>query len=171
MKRKFLWERGIRMQSLIPIADRIEERWVSHGLRQRLVGCLGIFEDIIYVVLALALFSAALFIVGATLVHLPAHSLTNLIDTLLNRLIVALMLVEILHTVLLFLKTHRFRYQPFLVVGIVAAIRRILVLTAEVTVTRTPHHLSPFLMDLGVTAMVALALTVAIKLGPKPDDP
>lgn len=159
------------MQSLIPIAERIEERWVSHRLRQRLVGFLGIFEDIIYVLLALVLFGAALFIVAATLVHLPVRSLTNLIDTLLNRLIVVLMLAELLHTVLLFLKTHRFRYQPFLVVGIVAAIRRILVLTAEVTVAGSPHHPSQFFMDFGVTAMVALALSLAIKMSPTSEDP
>jgi uncharacterized membrane protein (DUF373 family) len=45
---------------------------------------------------------------------------------LLDRVLLVLILVEIVHTVVLSLRTHRLVAQPFIVVGLVAVIRRIL---------------------------------------------
>lgn len=154
----------------VPMAERMREQWMSHHVRQRLVGVLGILEDIIYVLLAMLLFASALYIVGATLVHADFRSVPNLINSILDRFLVILMLAELVHTLLLFLKTHRFRYQPFLVVGIIAAIRRILVVTAQAVIAPTRIQLRDYLLDLGVTTLVALALTMALRWGPSTDD-
>lgn len=152
------------------MAERMRERWMSHHLRQRLVGVLGILEDIIYVLLAILLFGSALYIVSATLIHADFRSVRSLINSILDRFLVVLMLAELVHTLLLFLKTHRFRYQPFLVVGIIAAIRRILVVTAQAVIAPTRVQLMDYLLDLGVTTLVALALTLALRWGPSTDD-
>jgi hypothetical protein len=49
-----------------------------------------------------------------------------------------LILVEIVHTVVLSLRAHRLAAQPFIIVGLVAVIRRILfVLSSEVKVNTT----------------------------------
>jgi len=45
---------------------------------------------------------------------------------LLDRVLLVLILVEIVHTVVLSLRAHRLIAQPFIVVGLVAVIRRIL---------------------------------------------
>jgi uncharacterized membrane protein (DUF373 family) len=45
---------------------------------------------------------------------------------LLDRMLLVLILVEIVHTVVLSLRAHRLVAQPFIVVGLVAVIRRIL---------------------------------------------
>lgn len=45
---------------------------------------------------------------------------------LLDRVLLVLILVEIVHTVVLSLRAHRLVAQPFIVVGLVAVIRRIL---------------------------------------------
>jgi uncharacterized membrane protein (DUF373 family) len=51
---------------------------------------------------------------------------------LLDRVLLVLILVEIVHTVVLSLRAHRLVAQPFIVVGLIAVIRRILlVLTPE----------------------------------------
>jgi uncharacterized membrane protein (DUF373 family) len=47
---------------------------------------------------------------------------------LLDQVLLVLILVEIVHTVVLSLRSHRLAAQPFIVVGLVAVIRRILVL-------------------------------------------
>ncbi len=49
----------------------------------------------------------------------------------LNELLVVLMLVEILHTVRISIRSHILVTEPFLVVGLIASIRRILVITLE----------------------------------------
>lgn len=154
----------------MPRGDNMRERWEAHPTRQRLIGLLGIAEDIVYVLLAMILFGSAVYIVVATLVHLDLRSVPKVINQVLDRFLVVLMLAELLHTLLLFLKTHRFRHQPFLVVGIIAAIRRILVITAQAAVSQPEQHISPYLFDLGVTTLVALALTLALRLSPARDD-
>jgi hypothetical protein len=49
----------------------------------------------------------------------------------LDQLLVVLMLVEILHTVRISIRSHFLVTEPFLVLGLIAAIRRILVITLE----------------------------------------
>jgi len=51
-----------------------------------------------------------------------SHRATGLLD----RVLLVLILVEIVHTVVLSLRSHRLIAQPFIVVGLVAVIRRIL---------------------------------------------
>jgi uncharacterized membrane protein (DUF373 family) len=58
---------------------------------------------------------------------------------LLNRLLLVLILVEIMHTVVLSLRAHHLVTQPLLAVGLVAVIRRVLfVLSSEATAS-TPE--------------------------------
>jgi hypothetical protein len=54
-------------------------------------------------------------------------------DTLqvLDELLVVLMMVEILHTVRISIRSHILVTEPFLVVGLIASIRRILVITLQ----------------------------------------
>jgi uncharacterized membrane protein (DUF373 family) len=57
-------------------------------------------------------------------------------NVLLDRVLLVLILVEIVHTVVLSLRAHRLAAQPFIVVGLVAVIRRILfLLSSEVRVS------------------------------------
>ena len=50
---------------------------------------------------------------------------------LLDRVLLVLILVEIVHTVVLSLQAHRLVAQPFIIVGLVAVIRRILFLLSN----------------------------------------
>ena len=56
---------------------------------------------------------------------------------LLDRVLLVLILVEIVHTVVLSLRAHRLAAQPFIVVGLVAVIRRILFLLSNENAIRT----------------------------------
>jgi uncharacterized membrane protein (DUF373 family) len=56
----------------------------------------------------------------------------------MDQLLAVLMLVEILHTVRISIHSHYLVTEPFLVVGLIASIRRILVITLEAsTLTKT----------------------------------
>lgn len=59
------------------------------------------------------------------------HSIATAAINLLDRVLLVLILVEIVHTVVLSLRVHRLAAQPFIVVGLVAVIRRILFLLSN----------------------------------------
>jgi uncharacterized membrane protein (DUF373 family) len=91
---------------------------------------------------------------------------------IVERLLFVLMLVEILHTVRTSIQSHVLACESFLVVGMIATIRRILVVTLETsdrpTETNVPHD-SMFLFnnamtELSVLALLTLVLLVAIYL-------
>lgn len=60
--------------------------------------------------------------------------------TVFDRILLILMLVELLHTVRISLGSGELRCQPFLIVGLIAAIRRILVVTLQSSSLVGTHH-------------------------------
>ena len=58
---------------------------------------------------------------------------------LLDRILLVLILVEIVHTVVLSLRAHHLVAQPFIIVGLVAVIRRILVVLSGTGTVPTPQ--------------------------------
>jgi uncharacterized membrane protein (DUF373 family) len=84
--------------------------------------------------------------------------------TLLDNTLLVLMLVEILHTVGISLREHHLVPEPFLVVGLIAAIRRMLVITAELGLP-TEEKAPTFrlaLQELGLLTLLVLALVIAL---------
>jgi uncharacterized membrane protein (DUF373 family) len=91
---------------------------------------------------------------------------------IVERLLFVLMLVEILHTVRASIQSHVLAVEPFLIVGMIATIRRILVVTLE-TSDRATHDNAALgsapafnnaMIELGVLGALTLALAVAIYL-------
>ena len=79
---------------------------------------------------------------------------------LLDRVLLVLILVEIVYTVVLSLREHRLVAQPFIVVGLVAVIRRILfVLTPGSRIPATTSELA--LLIAMVAVFVAALITVS----------
>jgi len=75
---------------------------------------------------------------------------------LLDRVLLVLILVEIVHTVVLTLRAHRLVAQPFIVVGLIAVIRRILVVfTPESHLTASVPELA---LLIGMVAVFVAAL-------------
>ena len=92
-------------------------------------------EDIVYVGLGLLLAISALLLLGSGAVAFAGAvsdgQLASAVISLLDRLLLTLMIVELLYTVQVSFREHTLVPEPFLLVGLVAATRRILVLTAE----------------------------------------
>jgi len=90
----------------------------------------------------------------------------------LDRLLVVLMLVEILHTVRISIRSHILVTEPFLVVGLIASIRRMLVITLEAaTLTQggawSTEIVSIFranMIELGLLGVLILILVFSITL-------
>jgi uncharacterized membrane protein (DUF373 family) len=78
--------------------------------------------------------------------------------SLLDRMLLVLILVEIVHTVILSLRSHRLAAQPFIVVGLVAVIRRVLFLLSN----EQPISTAELALLIGmVVAFVAAYLAVS----------
>lgn len=144
-----------------------QPKWFEHMMRGSVIVVLGVLEDLLYAVLGLFLIVAALWTVGSFLSNLHTLPPSLWMTTALDRFLLALMMLELLHTILLFLRTHRFSHEPFLVVGIIAGIRRVLVVTAQQS---TVHRMveTQYLMDLSVTVLVVVLLTLALRWGGPP---
>jgi uncharacterized membrane protein (DUF373 family) len=92
-------------------------------------------EDVVYISLAILLAgTAVVLLVDVALVFgrsLLAGELPTRIVGLLDQMLLVLMIVELLYTVQVSFREHTLIPEPFIIVGLIAATRRILVLTAE----------------------------------------
>jgi uncharacterized membrane protein (DUF373 family) len=133
-------------------------------------------EVFAYLVLGLLLALTALLGVGSAAVslwrdvqdHVNAASLVLTID----RLLFVLMVVEILHTVRVSFRSGTLVCEPFLIVGLIASIRRVLVITLESSQVNQPGKWSPetqglfnaTMLELGVLGGLILVMVISICL-------
>ena len=85
---------------------------------------------------------------------------------LLDRVLLALMLAEIIYTIGRIARTQQLETEPFLIVGIIAAIRRMLIITAESAghVNLKDPKFQAILAELGLLALIILLLAWAMRL-------
>ena len=85
-------------------------------------------QDFVTVTVGVVLIGLAAILVvdGLASFFHTGRSIPTAATALLDQVLLVLILVEIVHTVVLSLRTHHLAAQPFIVVGLVAVIRRIL---------------------------------------------
>ena len=85
---------------------------------------------------------------------------------LLDRVLLALMLAEIIYTVGRIARTQQLETEPFLIVGIIAAIRRMLIITAESAghIDIADPMFQAILAELGLLAVIILLMAWAMRL-------
>ncbi|MFB3814199.1 MAG: phosphate-starvation-inducible PsiE family protein [Terriglobales bacterium] len=107
-----------------------------HPTRDRLTRGLSFIEDMVYVGLGALLGVAAialLFNGFRTFVNaIRDGSLSGQLVQLLDQLLLVMLVIELLYTVQVSFREHGLMAEPFLVVALIAVIRRVLVLTAEI---------------------------------------
>jgi hypothetical protein len=146
-------------------------------LRRHFDYYLGKTEVVVYSALALLLAATALLTIATAgeILWIGLSHWTIAAQTLrvLNELLIVLMLVEILHTVRISIRSHVLVTEPFLVVGLIASIRRVLVITLEAaTLTKegtwTTEGASGIfhssMIELGLLGLLILVFVVSITL-------
>jgi uncharacterized membrane protein (DUF373 family) len=85
-------------------------------------------QEIVTVVVGaiLIVLAGVLLVAGIVDFITSPHPIAESAPLLLDNVLLVLILVEIVHTVVLSLRAHRLMAQPFIVVGLIAVIRRIL---------------------------------------------
>jgi len=154
--------------------EQTEKRPKEDSFRLWCCGYLSFAEGIVYILLGILLCCTALLgIVGA--VHLLWTAIrdwtgTEAIFLLIDRVLFVLMLVEILHTVRISIRSHMLVVEPFLIVGLIASIRRMLVLTLQAEALTKGGSWAAYgralfqasMIELGVLAGVVVVLVASI---------
>lgn len=154
------------------IAAMVEERHT-----RRLEEYLHVIEIGIYYILALLLAVTALAAIGSAgqtlwngLIHWTIAAETLHV---LDELLIVLMIVEIFHTVRIAIHSHfLLATEPFLVVGVIASIRRVLVISLQMSALTTAGKWTPdgasifraSMLELGLLIILVLVLVICITL-------
>jgi uncharacterized membrane protein (DUF373 family) len=141
-------------------------RWITQGFSRA--------EDAVYIGLGVLLAVNAMALLLTGVLHfwegLRAGTLARDIVVQLDRMLLILMIVEILYTVQVSFREHVLTAEPFLIVGLIAATRRILVLTATFTemLSLGETAFRNAMLEMGVLTVLILALVVSLFLLRKP---
>jgi uncharacterized membrane protein (DUF373 family) len=83
---------------------------------------------------------------------------------LLDQILLILMVLEILYTVQVSFREHVLSPEPFLVVGLIAAVRRILIITAEFSKPAEVLEAAfrNAMMELGLLTVLILSLVISL---------
>mgnify|MGYP006300115339 CR=1 FL=1 len=120
---------------------------------------------------AVLVFAAAGLLVAAVFEMIQVALQGNYVRALLqllDRALLVLMMAEIIYTVGRIAKRMRIEIQPFLIVGIIAAVRRMLVITAESAehVDLSDPTFQAALAELALLGLLILALAWSMRLVP-----
>lgn len=127
-------------------------------------------EDSIYIGLGILLAATAfaLLIREASFItdYILTGTLSENIVFVLDRILLVIIFVEVLYTVQVSFRQHTLQPEPFLVVGLIAVTRRILVLTAELSklAKETPSGFYNSMIELGLLTVLIVALVFCLRL-------
>jgi uncharacterized membrane protein (DUF373 family) len=128
------------------------------------------FELVLYASVGLLLGVAGVLIIAGTVSGLirdvgHGHAAVDVAIVVLDRVLLALIVGELLYTLRFVVRTHEIAVEPFLYIGIIAVVRRILIVTAQFE--RNPqsgHALTNTLLEFGLLGLLVPALAAAVFL-------
>jgi uncharacterized membrane protein (DUF373 family) len=139
-------------------------------IRDRISNVFTRIEDITYIGLGVLLAAGALILLGAAAWFLynsifSGEIRENIVD-LLDQILLILMVLEILYTVQVSFREHTLSPEPFLVVGLIAAVRRVLIITAEFSKPEEVLEAAfrNAMMELGLLTVLILSLVLSLQL-------
>jgi uncharacterized membrane protein (DUF373 family) len=127
-------------------------------------------EDCIYVGLGLLLIAIAITLLVTEVLYFGKYvstgTLADNVVFLLDRILLIIIFVEVLYTVQVSFRQHILRPEPFLVVGLIAVTRRILVLTAEMSklAKETQGGFYNAMIELALLTLLVVTLVVCLRM-------
>lgn len=123
-------------------------------------------EKIIYLIIVILLFaSAILLIIDEFRVFFDLSKqefdIKQIIDIIAKTLLL-LMIIEILATVRISVSEHILSAEPFLIVGLIASVRRILIISIETTYK--PEFFQHYMIEIGVLSVLIFVFIISIVL-------
>jgi phosphate-starvation-inducible protein E len=141
-----------------------QKPWTSHAAK-----LLGGSESVVLVLIGVALVLVAVLLLYSGMydlneaVHQGPGEIEHKAIEILNTVLLVMMTMEIVYTVAISLESHTLDAEPFLIIGVIAGIRRMLVITATSTdLEARPELFHNLLVELGLLAATVVALAGAI---------
>jgi len=135
----------------------------------RAANLLGMSESVVLVLIGLALVLVAVLLLYSSMYDLSEAARRGPLEIehksveILNTVLLVMMTMEIVYTVAISLQSHTLNVEPFLLIGVIAGIRRMLVITATSTEQEVhPEVFHNMLVELGLLAATVVALAAAI---------
>lgn len=125
-------------------------------------------EDVVYIGLGLLLAASSIILLVTGIIDFTHNFMSGAfpqkIVALLDRILLVLLFVELLYTVQVSFREHTIVPEPFLLVGLIAAIRRVLVLTAEFAeiADKAEEIFLHFIYELGALTLLIVALVASL---------
>jgi uncharacterized membrane protein (DUF373 family) len=146
---------------------RSEEESGGPEKRPLLATILNYAEKVVYYGAAVALILTVgmlFFSLGQSLLAVFETGPLETALTILDRVLLIFIFVELLNTIEIIVQEREIVAEPFLLIGLIAVVRRILLVTAQ-----TEHGLGPegflnLVMELGVLTALVISLAVALYL-------
>jgi len=127
------------------------------------------FENVVYGIAFLLLVAAAVMIViggGEAVLQAATHKTNTLQGSVLvlDRVLMVLIIAEIAATLRAVLLYHEIAAEPFLFIGLIACVRRILIVTAASEQVHSDKELDRLLFELGALGLLVIGIAAAIFL-------
>ena len=140
-----------------------KKSWTTIGAH-----ALGRAESGVLVLIGMLLVCLAVLMLGASALDLlhsvQSHRVHEEAIEILDGILLVMMTMEIVYTVAISLEAHALVAEPFLIIGAIAAIRRMLVITATSTKDEhsAPEVFRNTLIELALLALIVITMTLAI---------
>ena len=133
--------------------------------RPRLLPILDYAQTVVYygIALALVVTIGVLFVsVGGTMLSVFETDPLDTALAVLDRVLLISIFVELMVTVSILVKEREIVAEPFLLVGIIAVVRRILLVTAQTEQTAGTEEFLNLVLELGVLTALVISLAGAL---------
>ncbi len=135
----------------------------------RLIRFLGNLDDLLQFIVGLLLGITALVLIGQTLLALPSaiteHPMGKGMSVLIHDIMLVMIVLELLWTVVTYLEEHTVPLEPFLFVGIISSVRKLLLIGAQMSLTEGGTETAHLQMrELMIHGGLILVLVVALTL-------
>lgn len=125
---------------------------------------INIVENSILVIIVLFLIISAILLIIDEVYSIFTFSTTQpsvkIIIEIISKTLLLLMIIEILITVKISINEHILSCQPFIIIGLIAAVRRILIISVEIAYLHEMFYY--YIIEMGV--LIALILIFVISL-------
>ncbi|MHB0867479.1 MAG: phosphate-starvation-inducible PsiE family protein [Thermoleophilia bacterium] len=129
-------------------------------------------DDIVHIIVALFLVLAALLMLGYAARNFADISVSSIL-LVINDVLFVLIIVEVLWTIIRYLRREQFSLAPFLFIGIISSVRRLLYIDAQMSLGTSERSFNENAIELGIHTCIVFFMVVAyylIKRGRVLDD-
>lgn len=139
---------------------------------KKLIKNLEYFDAGVQVLLAALLFAAALVILGISAYNFFEQIYDNYLNAVINlihELLLIMILLELVATIITYLKERTIPLAPFIIIGIISSLRKLLTIGAQMSISDSYIHtedkiFNRYLIELGVHTAIVFVLVVALLL-------